>query len=91
MKLSPSKIGQLFQKIESIERSLSMINMLNEREAAEILNIKPMTLRGYVVKKTIPENCYTVSPVNGERFYFKDRIMGLNYEVAKRIPETVNE
>lgn len=81
MKIAPSKIAQLFQKIDNIEKSLAVTNMINEREAAELLNIKTETLRVKFNQNQIPEDCYTISPVNGERFYFKDKIIGLKKAV----------
>lgn len=76
-KLSPSKTLQLFEDIAEIKEALLVRNMINEREAAELLNIKHDTIRRKFIKGEIPEDCYTISPVNGERFYFKDRLLGL--------------
>lgn len=75
--LPASKARQLFEDIAIIKQALVIRNMINEREAAELLNIKIETLRIKFSRNQIPEDCYTISPVNGERFYHKDRILGL--------------
>lgn len=76
MKIAPSKIAQLFQKIDSIEKSLAISNMITEKEAAELLGIKPESLARMVYSQQIGEDVYTVA-VNGTRFYKKDLLIGL--------------
>lgn len=75
--LPASRARQLFEDIAQIKEALTIRNMINEREAAELLNIKKETMRTKFTRGEIPEDCYTISPVNGERFYFKDKIIGL--------------
>lgn len=75
--LPASKARQLFEDIAEIKEALTIRNMINEREAAELLNIKKDTIRRKFIKGEIPEDCYTISPVNGERFYHRDKIIGL--------------
>lgn len=79
--LPASRARQLFEDIAQIKEALTIRNMINEREAAELLNIRPGTLRIKFNQNKIPEDCYTISPVNGERFYFKDKIIGLKKAV----------
>lgn len=80
MKIAPSKIAQLFEKIDSIEKSLAISNMITEKEAAVLLGIKPATLARMVYKEQIGEDVYTVA-VNGTRFYKKDLLIGLKKAV----------
>lgn len=75
--LPASRARQLFEDIAEIKAALAVSNMITEKEAAKLLNIEEVTLKGYVVKKKVPEDCFTVSPVNGERFYLKNKLVGL--------------
>ena len=63
--------------MDRIEARLAVENMVSENEAARILNIKPVTLKTKVSKGDVGTDFFTVSPINGERFYFRDKILGL--------------
>jgi len=50
-------------------------NRVNDEEAAKILGITKKTLFNKVSKGRFAE-LYTISPVNGRRFWYKDKLMG---------------
>lgn len=77
MSLTAAKINRLMLQMKRIEVFMQVNNMVSETEAAEILNVKRITLQTKVSRGKL-EGFYTVSPVNGERFYYKDKILGLN-------------
>ena len=54
--------------------------MINEGEAAKLLEVKRNTLQTYVAKGDIPANFYTIG-VKGKRFYDRDLLTGL--KIAK--------
>lgn len=75
--LPASKARQLFEDIAEIKQALTLSNMISEREAAALLGIQHETLVTMVSRGKITEDLFTVSPANGKRFYYKDRLMGL--------------
>ena len=75
--LTASKTMQLMQDVAEIKQSLAVKNMITEKEAAELLNIGRLTLKVYVSKGKVPADCFTISPINGERFYDRTKIIGL--------------
>lgn len=50
-------------------------NRVNDEGAAEILGISKKTLFNKVSNGKFAD-LYTISPVNGKRFWFKDKLMG---------------
>lgn len=48
---------------------------LTEREVCQLLNIKPITLSGYVSTGRIPRDYYRVG-IGGNKFFHKEKIMG---------------
>lgn len=74
--LSHTEIRKLMRQIDAIEKRSQVNNMVPEAEAARLLNLSVASLRNKVYAKQI-DDYYTESPVNGERFYYKDKILGL--------------
>jgi hypothetical protein len=77
VQLPASKVFKMMATIERLEKQSQASNLISEEEAAALLNINVRTLRNKYHQKLL-EGLYTVSPVNGDRFYFKDKILGLN-------------
>lgn len=50
--------------------------LITEDQAAELLEISTRTLRNMVYNGKMPEDAYTTA-VNGKRFYFRDKLLGL--------------
>ena len=50
-------------------------NRVDDDAAAKILGIKKRTLFNKVSRGGLSD-LYTISPVNGKRFWFKDKLMG---------------
>lgn len=50
--------------------------MINEREACELLGITKRTLCNYIYSGRIPVDHYSVG-VGGNKFFFKNKLMGL--------------
>lgn len=77
MKISPARVAILIEDVRKITEALATSDMITEKEAAALLNIKPITLKKKVQTKQVPEYFYSVSPVNGERYYSKSLLMGI--------------
>lgn len=50
--------------------------MLTDKQAADMLGVKVTTLQQYV-SRGLMITCYTNSPVNNKRFWYKTKLMGL--------------
>ena len=66
-----------WKKIEAALLTKDRPVMINEDEAAALLGIRKTTLIKKRCIGEIPPSFYTTSPVNGNRFYSKDKLMGL--------------
>lgn len=62
--------------IKEMEKIAKTSNMVNDEEAAWILGITKKTLFNRV-SGGHHADLYTISPITGKRFWFKDKIMGL--------------
>jgi excisionase family DNA binding protein len=51
--------------------------LLTEDQAADLLGIKNVTVRNMVYNGKIPADHYTTA-VNGQRYYFRDKLLGLD-------------
>lgn len=69
-------IRRMQADLEAIKNSLSVNDMISEKEAAELLKINIRTLQNYRTGGKI-EGCYSKG-VAGAIFYFKSKLMGLN-------------
>lgn len=67
---------QLKGKLDRLIERIGVDNMINEDEAAKLLGITTRSLKNKYHRKEL-EGMYTVG-VGGNRFYYKDKLMGLN-------------
>lgn len=66
----------MFNQLDRLEKRSRAMEMIAEPEAAALLGISEKTLRNRVAAGELKE-FYTVSPVNGNRFWHRSKIMGL--------------
>lgn len=65
-------------RLRKIERMLEQVikpEQINEEEASRLLGVSKKTIMNYVISGKIPADYYTVG-IGGNRFYFKDKLMG---------------
>lgn len=78
--MTDAKIKRLAIQMERIEEQMKIQNVLSntisEEQAAVLLGISTKTLRNKVSTGDI-DGFYTTSPINGERFYNRAQIMGI--------------
>lgn len=75
--MSQDRTTRMLRAIEnSTLKHAEFCNLVNEDEAASLLGVKKKTLINKV-SRGLCAGLYTISPVNGKRFWFKDKIMGL--------------
>ncbi len=61
--------------LKAIEKAAETANMIDDESAAQLLGISKKTLQNRIHR--LPADLYTISPVNGKRFWYKDKLMGL--------------
>ncbi|MGN6438525.1 MAG: hypothetical protein ACTHMM_18420 [Agriterribacter sp.] len=65
------------QLIQILGKTVESGNLVDDEEAAKVLKISKKTLFNKV-SKGLSAELYTISPITGKRFWFKDKIMGLS-------------
>ncbi|HRO47674.1 hypothetical protein [Agriterribacter sp.] len=60
--------------LKAVKTSIENENRIDDEAAAELLGITKKTLQNRIHR--IPGYLYTISPVNGKRFWYKDKLMG---------------
>lgn len=60
--------------LKAVKTSIENENRIDDDGAAKLLGISKKTLQNMIHK--VPGHLYTISPVNGKRFWFKDKLMG---------------
>ncbi|WP_152267026.1 hypothetical protein [Agriterribacter humi] len=60
--------------LKAVKTSIENENRIDDEAAAELLGITKKTLQNRIHR--IPAHLYTISPVNGKRFWYKDKLMG---------------
>ncbi|MGN6437251.1 MAG: hypothetical protein ACTHMM_11990 [Agriterribacter sp.] len=75
--MSKDKTSRLLRAIEnSTLKSVELSNVISEEEAAQLLGVAKKTLTNKV-SRGLCAGLYTISPVTGKRFWYRDKILGL--------------